>query len=96
MSGNIKVGGAGIDMLVADMKQGLTDIETRLGDMHRDLAPYVNDWDGSAQGAYRTAQAEWDKQIEECKLLLEDVRQAVVRSKEDYLAGELRNTAMWG
>ena len=29
-------------------------------------------------------------------MLLEDVRQAVIRSKEDYLAGELRNTNMWG
>lgn len=96
MSGNIKVGGAGIDTLVEDMKRGLADIETRLADMAKDLAPYVNDWDGSAQSAYRTAQADWDKQIEDCKLLLEDVRQAVIRSKEDYLAGELRNTNMWG
>ena len=28
--------------------------------------------------------------------VLEDVRQAVMTSKEDYLAGELRNTNMWG
>lgn len=96
MSGGIKVGGAGIDTLVNDMKKGLTDLEQRLETMKGDLKPYVEQWDGSARQAYSTAQADWDKQIEECRALLEDVRQAVIRSKEDYLAGELRNTNMWG
>ncbi|PKW28048.1 WXG100 family type VII secretion target [Phycicoccus duodecadis] len=97
MSGDgIKVGGAGIDNLVQDMKTGLGALERRLGDMKNDLSPYVEQWDGSARAAYRQAQADWDKQIEECRLLLEDVRTAVISSKEDYLNGELRNTNMWG
>ncbi|MFQ6173364.1 WXG100 family type VII secretion target [Oryzobacter sp. R7] len=96
MSGGIKVGGAGIDTLVNDMKKGLTDLEQRLETMKGDLKPYVEQWDGSARQAYSQAQKDWDQQIEDCKLLLEDVRQAVIRSKEDYLAGELRNTNMWG
>ncbi|KRE62438.1 WXG100 family type VII secretion target [Nostocoides sp. Soil756] len=97
MSGDgIKVGGAGIDNLVQDMKAGLGALESRLADMKNDLSPYVEQWDGSARAAYRQAQADWDKQIDECRALLEDVRQAVVKSKEDYLAGEQRNTAMWG
>ncbi len=91
----IKVGGAGIDALVGDMKSGLAKLEQRLETMKGDLRPYVEQWDGSARQAYSTAQRDWDTQIEECKLLLEDVRQAVIRSKEDYLAGELRNTNMW-
>lgn len=97
MSGDgIKVGGAGIDNLVQDMKTGLGAIETRLADMKSDLTPYVEQWDGSARQAYREAQVSWDKQIEECRTLLEDVRMAVVQSKEDYLSGETRNTNMWG
>jgi 6 kDa early secretory antigenic target len=96
MSDTIKVGGAGIDILVNDMKKGLSDIETRLADMAAQLAPQVNEWDGSARAAYTQAKSDWDKQIEQCKMLLEDVRLAVVQSKEDYVAGELRNTTMWG
>ena len=96
MSGGIKVGGAGIDTLVSDMKKGLSDLEQRLETMKGDLRPYVEQWDGAARQAYSQAQKDWDQQIEDCKLLLEDVRQAVIRSKEDYLAGELRNTNMWG
>lgn len=96
MAGGIKVGGAGIDTLVNDMKKGLADLESRLDTMKSDLRPYVEQWDGSARQAYSQAQRDWDQQIEDCKQLLEDVRQAVVRSKEDYLAGELRNTNMWG
>jgi len=92
----IKVGGAGIDTLVNEMRSGLAKLEQRLETMKGDLRPYVEQWDGSARQAYSTAQRDWDTQIEECKLLLEDVRQAVIRSKEDYLAGELRNTNMWG
>ncbi|MBR7742833.1 WXG100 family type VII secretion target [Phycicoccus sp. BSK3Z-2] len=96
MSDGIKVGGAGIDAMVQDMKKGLADIESRLTTMEGDLKPYVTDWEGTTQEAYRHAKQEWDKQIEECRALLEDVRLAVVQSKEDYLAGELRNTNMWG
>ena len=92
----IKVGGAGIDTLVNEMRSGLAKLEQRLETMKGDLRPYVEQWDGSARQAYSTAQRDWDTQIEECKLLLEDVRQAVITSKEDYLAGELRNTNMWG
>ncbi|MBM6399051.1 WXG100 family type VII secretion target [Phycicoccus sonneratiae] len=96
MGDGIKVGGAGIDTLVDEMQKGLTAIETRLGDMKSDLSKYVEQWDGSARAAYSQAQADWEKQIQECKMLLQDVRQAVITSKEDYLAGELRNTNMWG
>ena len=92
----IKVGGAGIDALVSDMKGGLAKLEQRLEAMKGDLKPYVEQWDGSARQAYSQAQLDWDKQIDECRQLLEDVRQAVMTSKEDYLAGELRNTNMWG
>ena len=95
-NGGIKVGGAGIDTLVHEMKSGLAKLEQRLEEMKGDLSPYVEQWDGSARQAYSTAQRDWDKQIEDCKMLLEDVRTAVIRSKEDYLAGELRNTNMWG
>ncbi len=96
MGDGIKVGGAGIDNLVQDMKTGLGALEQRLADMKKDLSPYVEQWDGSARAAYRQAQLDWDKQIDECRALLEDVRLAVVQSKEDYLAGEQRNTSMWG
>ncbi len=96
MGDGIKVGGAGIDTMVDEMHKGLTAIETRLADMKSDLSKYVEQWDGSARAAYSQAQADWEKQIQECKQLLHDVRQAVIQSKEDYLAGELRNTNMWG
>lgn len=96
MTDGIKVGGAGIDALVGDMKKGLDDLVQRLETMKSDLRPQVEQWDGSARQAYAKAQQDWDQQIDDCRQLLEDVRQAVVRSKEDYLAGELRNTNMWG
>ncbi len=96
MGDGIKVGGAGIDALVGDMQKGLGAIESRLADMKSDLSKYVEQWDGSARAAYAQAQTDWDKQIEECRMLLQDVRQAVIQSKEDYVAGEQRNTNMWG
>lgn len=96
MSDGIKVGGAGIDVLVDDMQKGLAGIESRLETMKADLSGYVEQWDGSARQAYGTAQRDWERQIQECRQLLQDVRAAVIRSKEDYLAGEARNTNMWG
>ncbi|MBM6404231.1 WXG100 family type VII secretion target [Phycicoccus sp. CSK15P-2] len=96
MQDGIKVGGAGIDALVADMQQGLDGINTRLEDMKSDLDKYVSQWDGSAREAYSQAQRDWEKQIQECRQLLNDVRTAVISSKEDYMAGEQRNTQRWG
>ena len=47
----IKVGGAGIDALVGDMKSGLAKLEQRLETMKSELRPYVEQWDGSARQA---------------------------------------------
>ncbi len=77
----IKVGGAGIDALVGDMQTGLGELERRLGDMKSELSPYVEQWDGSARAGLPQAQLDWDKQIDECRQLLEDVRQAVMRPR---------------
>lgn len=96
MGDGIKVSGAGIGVMVDEMQRGLDDINTTLENMKSDLSKYVEQWDGSARQAYSQAQRDWETQIQECRTLLIDVKQAVERSKEQYLAGELRNTNMWG
>lgn len=96
MGDGIKVSGAGIGAMVDEMQKGLDDINNRLEAMKQDLSKYVEQWDGSARQAYSQAQADWDKQIQECRTLLLDVKQAVETSKEQYLAGELKNAGMWG
>ena len=95
MSGEVKVDSAGIETLITDMKKGCDQLTARLGQMDGDLKKYITQWEGGAQKAYHVAQADWKKQIDELKLILEDVRQAVLQAKEDYLAGEHTNEQSW-
>lgn len=95
MGDTVKVGGSGIDTLISDMKGGVDKLTNRLSEMDRDLRPHMAEWEGGAQGAYETAQRRWKTEISDLKELLEDVRKAVQESKEDYLAGELKNEQSW-
>lgn len=93
--GMMKVDAGGIDILISDMKAGCDKLSTRLDDMDKDLQKYISQWEGGAQKAYHVAQTQWKQEITDLKELLEDVRKAVHESKENYLAGELKNEQSW-
>ena len=91
----MKVDSAGLELLIQDMKAGCNQLSTRLDTMKGDLAKYVSQWEGGAQKAYDVAQKQREREITDLKELLEDVRLAVIESKENYLEGELKNEKSW-
>jgi WXG100 family type VII secretion target len=92
--------GSGFDGLVVN-HQGLNevtdhlykmvkDIDDRMNNLERDLAPLQSEWSGNAQAAYNQAKLKWDTAIAEMMQLLNDTGTTVGQSNQDYHAADLR------
>jgi WXG100 family type VII secretion target len=66
------------------------DIDDRMNNLERDLAPLQGEWSGNAQTAYHTAKAKWDTAISEMMQLLGDTSNTVGQSNTEYHAADLR------
>lgn len=92
MSGNdgrILVTGADLEALASDLKSANQKIEQRLGDLHSNLMKiFGDDWKGAPQVAYTNAKNQWDKQMDEMKMIMQDAHNNVLTSKESYEAAD--------
>ena len=66
------------------------DIDDRMNNLERDLAPLQSEWSGNAQTAYNTAKIKWDTAIAEMMQLLNDTGTTVGQSNQDYHAADMR------
>jgi 6 kDa early secretory antigenic target len=66
------------------------DIDDRMNNLERDLAPLQSEWSGNAQTAYNTAKTKWDTAIAEMMQLLGDTSNTVGQSNVEYHAADLR------
>ena len=89
----LRVNHAGLDSVADDLGQAVRRIDERLDRLESELAPLRSDWTGSAQQAYTTAKATWDRAMQEMKGLLHETSATVVQSNADYRAADLRGAA---
>ena len=92
--------GAGFDGLVVNhgglnevtdqLGQAVKQIDNRLNDLEKDLAPLQSEWSGEAQAAYHQAKAKWDQAIAEMQQLLNDTSNTVAQSNQDYQSADKR------
>jgi WXG100 family type VII secretion target len=92
--------GAGFDGLVVNhgglnevtdhLYQAVKNIDTRMHNLERDLAPLQSEWSGNAQAAYNQAKTKWDTAIAEMMQLLNDTGTTVGQSNQDYHAADMR------
>jgi len=66
------------------------DIDDRMNNLERDLAPLQSEWSGNAQAAYNQAKTKWDTAIAEMMQLLSDTSTTVGQSNQDYHAADMR------
>ena len=92
----LRVNHAGLDTVAADLGQAVQRIDDRLNRLESELAPLRSDWTGSAQQAYLTAKATWDRAMQEMKSLLQDTSTTVVQSNAEYRAADQRGAASFG
>lgn len=93
---NIKVGSAGLEALMADMTSGINKLRNKVIDMESDMRPHMGEWQAGTKDAFEDVKKKWQVEVEDLNELLLDVKAAVQQSKENYLAGELKNMNSWG
>jgi early secretory antigenic target protein ESAT-6 len=93
---------AGDGMLLVNfgqLQQGVADIAKAVGKMQADLdqlqqdaRPLVESWDGTAQQAYAARQAKWTAASNDLTQILQNIKQALETSAEDYVNTEKQAT----
>ena len=80
----------GLNEVTDHLYQAVKNIDDRMNNLERDLAPLQSDWSGNAQAAYNTAKVKWDTAIAEMMQLLNDTGRTVGDSNVEYHAAEMR------
>jgi WXG100 family type VII secretion target len=81
---------AGLNEVTDHLYKMVKDIDDRMNNLERDLAPLQSDWSGNAQAAYNQAKLKWDTAIQEMMQLLNDTGTTVGQSNVDYHAADMR------
>ena len=81
---------AGLNEVGDHLYKMVKDIDDRMNNLERDLAPLQSEWSGNAQAAYLQAKTKWDTAIAEMMQLLNDTGTTVGQSNQDYHAADLR------
>lgn len=80
---------------VADIQTRYSAIQARLDDLKAYLTPMRATWTGSANEAYDAKQAQWDQSALDLQAILNSIGQTLSGARDDFHAGESRNTNMW-
>lgn len=91
--GEIKVDFNQLGQAADHLSQTAKKIESELNELEQMLKPLVSTWQGSAQEAYRSAQAEWDKAAKDMQETTAKMGMAVNAAKDAYQQGEKTNAS---
>ena len=80
----------GLNEVTDHLYKAVKDIDDRMNNLERDLAPLQSEWSGNAQAAYQQAKTKWDTAIAEMMQLLNDTGTTVGQSNTDYHAADMR------
>jgi WXG100 family type VII secretion target len=76
----------------ADIQKGISTLQTQLDQLERDASPLVSTWVGEAQEAYQARQAKWRSASQDLTNILQNIKQAVDHSAEEYVSTEKQAT----
>lgn len=91
----IKVGGAGLDILIENMMKGVNDLKGKVADMETGMTPHMSEWEAGTKDAFADVKRKWGTEVQDLNEILLDIKTAIQESKEGYLAGEARNRSSW-
>jgi WXG100 family type VII secretion target len=84
----MKVNFAALAQAHGDLGRGISDLDTKLADLHRQAQPLVQTWTGDAQAAYNERHTTWTKAATELKEILASIQRALHQSLEEYQTTE--------
>lgn len=94
--GDFKANFGAIDTAAMDIANSGRQIQGRLDELDRSLAPLRSDWTGAASEAYQASKAQWTKAIVDMNQLLEQIGRSVGQSGSSYQDTEKSNVNHFG
>ena len=73
-----------------DIQRTLGALDSQLGQLERDAAPWCATWEGEAREAYDARQAKWRRASRDLQAILRDIKVAVDECAADYHDTERR------
>lgn len=92
MSGldGLRVNHGALDAAAENMYRTVKKIDESLDNLENDIASKVATWSGDQQEAYRVSKAAWDWAMKEMRDLLDQSKQTVYNSNDEYMAADKR------
>lgn len=95
MSGDgIKVNHGSVAEGSGFMRQAVNKMQTRLEQLNNDVKALGAEWDGQAKDAYELAQREWNQEIAELNMLLQQSAVTLDQANEDWVNTD-KSTALY-
>lgn len=95
MTGELKVSGSQIDLLVGAMRNGHKGMAETLEALTTSLDKLARDWNGEARRAYAQAQAHWNQQMADLHDELDRARRNTTLANETMTEAQRTIRRMW-
>lgn len=95
--GTIRVAGADLDQMAADLGAANTALQSRLDELAANLRRIFGaGWSGRSRDAFDIAHAQWTTQIGQMQQIIADARLGVLTSRDNYAAGDRKAAGYFG
>jgi early secretory antigenic target protein ESAT-6 len=96
-NGTIRVAGADLDQMAADLGAANAAIRARLDELGGNLRRIFGaGWEGRSREAFDVAHAQWTGQIDAMQQIIADARMSVLTSRDNYAAGDRKAAGFFG
>jgi WXG100 family type VII secretion target len=95
MTGELRVGGSRIELLVAEMERARAEIARILDELKAELDRLSVEWSGDAHQAYKIAQERWIASMAQLHDELERVRRRTEESNEVFSDAQRATQRLW-
>lgn len=82
-----------VSNLASDIATDVQGISEALDDLDSQVRSLISNWDGSAQEAYHTAQAQWTQDLQEMNTILSQISSATSTISQQYVESDNRSAA---
>ena len=95
--GTIRVAGADLDQMAADLGAADTALQSRLDELAANLRRIFGaGWEGRSREAFDVAHAQWTAQIAQMQQIIAGARTSVLASRDNYAAGDRKAAGYFG
>ena len=86
----LRVNHAALELAAEQMYDTVKKLDARLQKLDQDVQPLTTQWAGSAQASWKTAHQKWSWAMLEMRNLLDQSKQTVYDSNDQYRAADAR------